>query len=424
MRLKALVVFVVTLAFAASAWASDEAPSAAAASETLLYSFCAQTSCVDGAYPEGRPIADSTGDHLYGTTQQGGASGTYGAVYELTKSGGAWTESVIYSFTGPSNDDGQYPFGGLVFDKNGNLYGTTYYGGASNTGTVFELTKSGSTWTETVLHVFSDVNGDDGTNPQSTLVFDATGNLYGTTLYGGKVGQGTVFELKPSGKKWTYHVIHTFPGSGQSGGGYAEEGVVVNPKNGYLYGTTYYGGVIWNEGVVYQLREVSGVWISSVVYTFLGDTLGQQPYASLAADAAGNLYGTTNTGGNYDAGMTFKLTLGKNNTFTEKVLHSFEGYAHKDGAAPYYNGVTLDADGNVWGTTYQGGSSPANNLNYGTVYKLAASTYKETLLWTFLTDTGDGYYPYQPPSIVGGNLYGTTVYGGAHGTGTVYEVVP
>jgi uncharacterized repeat protein (TIGR03803 family) len=422
MRLKALVMFVVTLAFAASAWASDEAPSAAAASETLLYSFCALTSCVDGNQPYGTPVADSTGDHLYGTTYYGGAN-NYGAVYELTKSGGAWTESVIYSFTGPSNNDGANPFAGLIFDKNGNLYGTTFYGGASNQGTVFELTKSGSTWTETVLHVFSDINGDDGTNPYSALIFDAAGNLYGAARTGGKDGYGIVFQLKVSGKKFAYHVIHTFPGANTAGGGYPYEGLVINPKNGYLYGTAYYGGVIWDVGVVYQLREVSGVWISTTIYTFFGDTLGQYPYANLAADASGNLYGTTYSGGNYDVGMTFKLTPGKGTTWTEKVIHSFEGYAHKDGAYPYYNGVTLDADGNVWGTTYQGGSSAANNLNYGTVYKLTAGTYKETLLWSFGA-SGDGYYPYQPPTIVKGNLYGTTYVGGLHGQGTVYEIVP
>jgi uncharacterized repeat protein (TIGR03803 family) len=420
MRLKALVLFLVTLAFAASAWASSDEPSAAAASETVLYSFCAQTSCVDGNQPYGTPVADSSGN-LYGTTYYGGAN-NYGAVYKLTKSGSSWTESVIYSFTGPNNDDGANPFGGLVFDTKGNLYGTTFYGGASNQGTVFELTKSGSTWKETAIHVFSNISGSDGTNPYSTLVFDASGNLYGTTLYGGKDGVGTVFQLKASGAKFSYHIIHTFTGGSTPNGAYPYEGLVLDKKNGFLYGTAEQGGAIWNAGVVYQLRQVSGIWVSTVIYTFLGDSLGQEPYASLAVDTDGNLYGTTYNGGNFNLGMTFKLTA-KGSTWTETVIHSFEGYAKKDGAYPYYNGVTVDADGNVWGTTYQGGSSAANNLNYGTVYELKNGTYKESVLWSFGT-SGDGYYPYQPPTIVKGNLYGTTFVGGLHGQGVVYEIVP
>jgi len=231
MRVKALVL-AVTLILAASAWAS---------SETVLYNFCAQTSCVDGNQPQGSLVADASGDHLYGTTFYGGAS-NYGEVFELTNSGGSWSETVIYSFLGPSNSDGAYPFAGLVFDTAGkNLYGTTQQGGASGQGTVFELSNSGGTWKETVLHTFDNISGNDGTYPDGTLVVDAADNLYGTTQAGGK-GYGTVFQLKPSGSKWTYHLIHTFPGT--NGGYYPYSGVVVDHKNGYLYGTTYYGGVV------------------------------------------------------------------------------------------------------------------------------------------------------------------------------------
>jgi len=413
MRVKALVLFVVTLAFATSAWA--------AATETLLYSFCAQSSCTDGNQPYGSVVADTSGAHLYGTTYYGGTNNA-GTVYELANSGGTWTQTVLYSFLGSSNSDGSNPFAGLIMDASGNLYGTTYTGGASSQGTVFELAKSGSTWKETVLHTFDNIGGDDGSYPYGKLVSDAAGNLYGTTLQGGKFGGGIVFELKKSGSKYLYHVLHSFATSA-SNSYYPYDGLVIDKTNGYLYGTTYYGGVIWNAGAVYQMREVSGVWIFSVIYNFLGDSLGQQPYGDLATDSAGNLYGTTNTGGSFDLGEVFKLTLGKNNTWTESVIHSFSGYANKDGAYPYYAGVTVDADGNVWGSTYQGGSSAGNNLNYGTVYKLAASTYKETLLWSFGT-SGDGYYPEHEPILVKGKLYGTTYAGGAHGQGVVYEVIP
>ena len=411
MRVKALVLVAMTLILVASAWAGTE---------TVIYNFCAQTACVDGDQPQGPMVADSSGNHLYGTTFYGGAS-NIGAVYELTNSGGTWTETVIYSFLGSNNGDGAYPFGGLAMDAKGNLYGTTEQGGPSNQGTVFELANSGGTWKETVLHSFDDISGSDGYYPQGTVVLDSGGNLYGTAYAGGKFGDGIVFQLKPSGSKWIYKVIHTLPGT--SGGQAPYAGVVVNPKNDYLYGITYYGGVIWNVGVVYQIREVSGVWISNVVYTLLGDTLGQYSYASLAADTAGNLYGTTNTGGNYNLGSVFKLTLGKNNTFTQKVIYSFKGYALKDGSAPYYAGVTLDAAGDLYGSTYQGGSSAANNLNYGTVYKLTAGTYKESVLWSFGT-AGDGYYPYHQGIVIGGKVYGTTTNGGTHGGGVAYEVTP
>ena len=413
MRVKALVLFVVTLALAASAWA--------AGTETLLYSFCAQTSCVDGNQPQGALISDASGTHLYGTTIYGGTN-NLGEVYELTLSGGTWTQSVIYSFLGASNNDGAYPFSGLAFDTAGNLYGTTYQGGASSQGTVFKLVKSGSTWKESVLHTFDNIGGDDGTYPYGNVVFDAAGNLYGTTQSGGKFSGGIVFELKKSGSSYTYHVIHSFLVSASSAY-YPYAGLVVDTKNGYLYGTTYYGGVIWNAGAVYQMREVSGVWIFSVIYNFLGDSLGQSPYAGLAADSAGNLYGTTNTGGGFNLGEVYKLTPGTNNSWKETVIHSFAGYAKKDGATPDYASVTLDASGNLYGSTYSGGSSAANNLNYGTVYKLTAGTYKESVLWSFGT-SGDGYYPIHGPVVVNGKVYGTAYAGGPHGGGVVYEVVP
>jgi len=410
MRDKALVVAAVTLILAASAWAS---------SESVLYNFCSQSSCVDGYIPYGSLVADGLGN-LYGTTYYGGAN-NLGSVFELTNNKGTWSETVLYSFTGYNNGDGQNPFSGLVFDKAGNLYGTTVYGGASNQGSVFELSNSGGTWKETVLHSFDDISGDDGYYSYSTLTFDAAGNLYGTTQAGGKFGGGTIFQLKASKGKYTYKVIHGFATS-SSAAYYPYAGVVVG-KNGYLYGTTYYGGVVWNAGAVYQLRQVSGVWIFSVIYNFLGDSLGQYTESGLAVDAAGNLYGTTYQGGNFNLGSVFELTPGAKNKWTQKVIYSFKGYASKDGAYPYYAGVTLDAQGNVYGTTYQGGSSAPNNLNYGTVYKLTKGTFKESVLWSFGT-TGDGYYPYHGVILLNGKLYGTTNNGGVKGGGVVFEVTP
>jgi uncharacterized repeat protein (TIGR03803 family) len=311
MRVKALVVVAVTLILGASAWSS----------ETVLYNFCSQTSCVDGNQPWGALVADASG-HLYGTTYYGGTN-NYGEVYELVNSGGTWTETVIYSFLGPSNSDGANPFGGMVFDSNGNLYGTTYAGGPANQGTVFELVKSGGTWKETVLHSFDDISGSDGYNPEGALTFDAGGNLYGTTLYGGKFSGGTIFQLRPANGKYTYKSIHSFATSASSAY-YPYGGLVVDPKNGYLYGTTYNGGTVWNAGAIYQMREISGKWFFSVIYNFLGDSLGQYTESGLAVDAAGNLYGTNYQGGDFNLGDVFKLTLA-NNKWTDKIIYSFKG---------------------------------------------------------------------------------------------------
>ncbi len=169
--------------------------------ETVLHSFCSQTDCTDGEAPQAGLIFDTLGN-LYGSTTAGG---TYtsncnygcGTVFELTPTGGgAWTEQVLHSFG--NGTDGYYPFAGLIFDAAGNLYGTTWAGGTYGWGTVFELTPTGGGWTETVLHSFND-NGTDGILPEAGLIFDAIGNLYGTTPSGGAEGEygGTVFELTP-----------------------------------------------------------------------------------------------------------------------------------------------------------------------------------------------------------------------------------
>ena len=147
-------------------------------------------------------------------------------------------------------------------------------------------------------------------------------------IAGGKFGGGTVFQLKASNGKYTYKVIHSFATS-SSTAYYPYAGLVVDSKNGYLYGTTYYGGVVWNAGAVYQLREVSGVWIFSVIYNFLGDSLGQYSESDLAVDATGNIYGTNYQGGAFNLGDVFKLTPGSNNKWTQKIIYSFKGYAKR-----------------------------------------------------------------------------------------------
>ena len=414
MRVKVLVLFVVTLAFAASAWA--------AGTETLIYNFPNYTG--DGAYPYSGLVADKAGN-LYGTTYEGGANGL-GAVFELKLSGGVWTETLLYSFAGGATD-GEYPvYSPLVLDAAGHVYGTTEYGGSScNCGTVFELTKSGSTWKETILHSFLGSSQKDGYFPQAGLSFDTAGNLYGTTQYGGVNNQGTVFQLAPSKSSWKYRTIHAF--SSQNGGAYEPVGGITQGANGYYYGTTYYGGNAYNAGTIYRLFQARNTWVGQNVFYFLEGGDGIYPDSSLAIDAKGNMYGTTYYGGSGEAcsggcGTVYKLTAGANNTYTQSVIYSFQAGV-RDGQNPYYGaGVTLDTKGNLYGTTLYGGST----ANAGTVYELkpSGSSYKESLLWSFDTVSGDGYYPRGGVILVKGDVYGTTSSGGSHGAGTVFEIKP
>jgi uncharacterized repeat protein (TIGR03803 family) len=324
----------------------------------------------------------------------------------------AQTLTTIYRFAGP---DGASPCAGLVIDKQGNVYGTTLYGGSANYGTVFELTPAG---VETVLHNFT--LEPDGGYPQGSLVLDAEDNLYGTTGDGGAsacsftTGCGTVFRLTPSGEET---VLHTFPGDPD--GSYVAAGVI-RDSHGDLYGTTYFGGMRCSGvgcGTVFKLVR-SGKEIILHRFEFpnpseppkLRRQDGAHPLAGLVSDADGNLYGSTELGGPHNQGTIFKLSRsGK-----ETILHSFTGRA--DGAAPYGN-LIFDAQGNLYGTTYSGGTD-----GYGTVFKLDPKG-TVTVLYGF-TAKADGAHP--AAGLVfdaDGNLYGTTSFGGDL-WGTIFRLSP
>jgi len=265
--------------------------------ETVLYSFAGAP---DGAYPGagGGLVFDANGN-LYGTTTAGGDNNN-GTVFEVTPSG---KETVLYSFCPdyPYCTDGYDPNGGLVFDKKGNLYGTTPYGGVGP-GTVFKVTPSGK---ETVLHSFA--GGRDGDFPYAGPVFDKKGNLYGTTGSGGANGKGIVFKVTPSGKET---VLYSFCSrSGCTDGNGPPAGLVFD-KKGNLYGTTEYGGdsscgAPYGCGVVF---EVTPSGKETVLYRFTGDSDGWNPLAGLVFDKKGSLYGTTYNGGTTNHGTVFKLT--------------------------------------------------------------------------------------------------------------------
>jgi uncharacterized repeat protein (TIGR03803 family) len=290
--------------------------------ETVLYSF---TGGDDGAGPFTDLVFDKAGN-IYGDASFGGAYG-YGVVYMLIPSGSGYTERVLYTFTGGS--DGGYPFqsGKLLVDKSGNLYGTTSVGGAYGFGNVFELTPSGGDWTETVLYGFT--GGADGGSSNAGLIAKGA-NLYGVTEAGGTSGNGTVFELKHSKGVWKESVLYSFAGGTDTA---LPVGGVIFDKAGNLFGTGFEGGTL-GYGTVFELSQSGNMWTETVLYNFAGGTDGASPFASMIFDKEGNLYGTTEgaLNGVNGYGTVFELSPVKGNGWTENLLHSFTG--GDDGANP------------------------------------------------------------------------------------------
>jgi uncharacterized repeat protein (TIGR03803 family) len=369
-------------------------PSAHAQTFTVLYTF---TNTDQGWQPDAAPILDGAGN-LYGTTQYGGTAGGFGTIYKLDNGG---NESVLYSFAG--TPDGEDPEGALVSDGAGNLYGTTIYGGtAGGYGTVFKLSHTGKL---TLPHSFA--SNPDGADPHGALVGDAQGNGYGTTQYGGTAGgYGTVFKLAPNG---TLTLLHSFAGTPD---GEDPQAGLYRDAAGNLYGTTQYGGTAGGYGTVFKLARDGNL---TLLHSFAGTPDGENPYAALAADSAGNGYGTTKYGGTAGGyGTVFKI----DRTGHFSLLHSFAG--NPDGVNPV-SSVVVDPAGNVYGTTFYGGES-----GYGTVFEID-TTGKLTILHSF-TGTSDGSNPMAGLTLdATGNLYGATTEGGDlscgfDGCGVVFKV--
>jgi uncharacterized repeat protein (TIGR03803 family) len=362
-------------------------PSVQAQTFNLLYSF---TGSPDGATPYGGVVLNTSGA-LFGTTTFGGTD-SLGTVYTLSKG----KETVLYSFTGST--DGGEPFAGVV-DKSGNLYGTTIADG-SGFGTVFEV--NAKTKKETVLYTFT--GGADGSTPIGGLVIDTAGNLYGTTAGGGSSGEGTVFKVNPKTKK--EKVLHSFTGG--TDGDEPLYGNVVMDKAGNLYGTTVGGGSS-GDGTVW---EVSAKGKETVLYNFTGGADGGGVFEqSLATDGKGNLYGTTEEGGTDGVGVVFEVNI---KSKKETVLYSFST-SGGDGEYPS-SGLVRDSKGNLYGTTQIGGAN-----GDGTVFEVKGT--KETILHSF--DGSDGANPFTSPLLDDkGTLYGTAYNGGADDHGVVYSIKP
>jgi uncharacterized repeat protein (TIGR03803 family) len=388
----------------------------------ILHSFANNRD--SSSNPEAGVIFDTAGN-LYGTT-----SYYYGEVFELVPHSGHWSETTLYKFKAGS--DGWSPWAPLVFDRAGNLYGTTVGGGLgcneSGCGTIFELSPvQGGHWDEKVLYRFR--GGYDGEGPQAGLVLDASGNLYGTTTWGGDpscnrgTGCGTVFELTPNRGGWTETVLHAFAG-GRDGAYPFLAGVILDSK-GNLYGTTigYTVGTPEGTGTVFQLtRSANGRWKHRVLYKFPGGSNGY-PAAGLTLGVDGNLYGTTQGGGPQTICCSTVFQLKRSRTgWQETTLHSFTG---ADGAFPLA-GVIFDKKGNLYGITPEGGPGHCF-AGCGVVFKLERSknSWTETVLHSFGVQPYDGYYPVGGLTFdQKGVLYGTTTYGGKAAYGTVFRIAP
>jgi hypothetical protein len=467
----------VTLMLAASALAQY--------SETVLHTF---TGGKDGAIGGLNLVADSSGN-LYSTTSDGGNKSAScgvntgvpgcGVVFKLSRDGdGAWKERVLYTFTG--GKDGGVPFGGVILDSAGNLYGATYAGGDTTShncvgnsglppgcGVVFKLTRDGNgVWEETVLYTFT---GDrDGARPNIRLILDSSGNVYGTTTLGGgtycfgQLGCGVVFKLKSAAKApWKESVLYAFKGT--SDGLLPLAGLTLDSR-GNLYGDTYYGGDqsvtcqgTVGCGVVFKLTPTrKGQWTQTVLYAFTGGADGATPLFYVTLDSRGNVYGSTIYGGDttssnclggygYEAppgcGVVFKLTPRAHGPWNETVLYAFTGGS--DGAFADTS-VFFHSSGHLYGMTLGGGNTAPcalgskNNAGCGVVFKLTPTSkppWTETVLYAFTGGTDGG----TPQSNVlfdsAGNIFGVSETGGntseckgnledEAGCGVVFELSP
>jgi uncharacterized repeat protein (TIGR03803 family) len=324
--------------------------------ESVLYSFCTQTNCADGADPQGNLVEDSAGN-FYGTTAEGGAYG-WGTVFEITPSG---AENILYNFCSqPDCADGSFPTSGLIIDQFGNLYGTTASGGSycsGGCGTVYELSPSGD---ETVLHAFAGLPSD-GAEPEAALYMDSAGNLYGTTYSGGisngsncniAAGCGTVFEIQPDGSET---VLHSFCAQVNCADGALPWAGLIMDSSDNLYGTTEIGGGTGCAGggcgTVFKLTPDGA---ETVMYSFCSEincTDGSYPIAGVIESSKGELYGTTTFGGPNNGGTIFEISSKKG----EHVLSHFNYRRAKDGVDPQASLIS-DTSGYLYGTAFYGGN--------------------------------------------------------------------
>ena len=393
-----------------------------AAAGAQTYSILTSFDGTNGSSVAATPLIDGSGN-VFGTTTYGGSSGC-GVVYELVNNGGGrYTNTTLYTFT--CGDDGGYPYGGVVMDSAGNLYGTAGEFGAYDAGVAFELVNKGcGSYRFEVIHTFSNSKGN---GPIGDLV-RFKGSLYGVTVGGGGgiggcgYGQGKncgiVYRLTKSGGKWAETVLHIFNFQED---GYTPQAGVSLDSGGNIYGTTFFGGS-FGLGTVFKLSpqggsfdapESSGNYKETILYSFHGEVDGCHIVSGVVLDSAGNLYGTAPRCAAYNDGTVYQLQR-SGSKYTTRIIFSFD---NTNGSDPFDQSghLALDSAGDIYGTTEYG---PGSGL--GTVFKLAAGSFLYTDLHDFHDHGTDGYYALGGVSLDSlGNLYGTTFQGGSSGDGTV-----
>ncbi len=382
----------------------------------VLHNFGSST---DGNDPSGTLLLDADGN-LYGVTAGGPGQTGGGVVFQLTPSrNGAWSEQVLHSFTAGS--DGAYPWGRLLSDSSGNLYGTVEGYLSYAVSGIFELFPGGSGWSNTILY---------GLYSGPGLTSDRFGNLYGS-MGVGETSFGAIGELTPGNGAWNYSPLYNFCPQWPSPGGYSAPAPPVFDKNGNLWGVTTYGGISQSPctddqgcGVVFEMTpNGDGTWAYNVTHSFAAtSTDGQFPQGGLVMDAAGNFYGTTELGGAYSHGTVFKLSfypsLGE---WVEAILYDFPNCV--TGCFPVGT-MAIDKAGNLYGTTIGGvHNSACGGFTCGEVFEMSPQRngrYKFTVLHKFVGADGD-----TPLGVIlEGNLFGTTKDGGTYGAGTAFELTP
>jgi uncharacterized repeat protein (TIGR03803 family) len=437
--LSGLSAFLFVLIVAATPLPAVAAP---AATFNIIHNFCTPDGCITGGGAASGLIEDSSGN-LYGTA--GGGAQYMGVVFELSPAGNnSWTYQVLYSFCAQANcTDGSFPVGPVIIDKKGNLYGTTYYGGASNNGTAFELVyQKGAPYTEKVLYNFcSQANCVDGRNPNNNLTYagaasnkpyDGRSPLYGAFYETGAYGDGFVFALQPGKgeKPWVEKSLYSFCAGGGSCADGGLPGYVTLDKKGNLLGTTFQGGADAG-GTVFELSpKGKKKWTETLLYSFcaeLGCADGGGP-DSIVLDKSGDIYGVTNQGGyrscgGISCGVAFKL-VPKGGKYTYNLLYNFCSQANcADGFGPTGT-LALDASGNLYGTTPSGGSDAFEQYGGGVLFELSGTSYQ--LLHTFCaTSCNDGANPGGGVLIdSAGDVFGTTANLGNPSGGAVFEWSP
>ena len=378
---------------------------------SVMHNFGAKVG--DGNIPYASLIMDASGN-LYSTAMEGGADG-FGTVYRLSPNGiGGWDETTLYSFTGGADGasphaplilDSTGNLYGTTVQGGLTAKACNSTAPAKGCGVVFKLTPTTQdSWTETVLYSFT---GTDGGNPYSGLTSDGAGNFYGTGLIGGSANQGVVYELSPTGASWKQTVLHSFAGKSDGNAPYA--GVAFD-SHGNLLGTTYGGGSA-GLGIVYRLSpQSSGSWKETILHVFQGQSAsdGAEPFSGVLLDKSGNIYGAASAGGTFNYGAVFELVAA--NKFSSTLLHSFN-LDNKDGTFP--NGIIFDLKGNLLGTTQGAGQNDGNGtvfkLTRGT------NGWTETVLFTFQGSADGTYPNTSLFRDTAGNLYGATIWGGTLG---------